>query len=346
MKKIILFLFLFFLVNCCTAEISSDDANVTVFTLEMLWEMLNQTPKFDNVNYIFYNTEPLPDMFWQTKGHIKAWVDIVGYKRMFEHNGSLYYYGFPEESIDIRYGIDHTIKGEKWWNYNVDYLRAETSELNIKDNVGVARIRVDMKYHKSKIETNPNTGRKRVKKTYYHETQYFSITDENAPTRYIIPPLNQSRVNITYNCNYFNPYYEIQVTTPPGSVGFRVSYGNESVTYYHINYIKKYTDKNYPYFSPIEVNAFEPTDNKIVRYFYDTVTIRAENLTKLDIKCEILTPVGPRTIPIDYYQWLVRYFSIKQVLCYNFLKNIITPVMGLVCLYILYRYFKRIVRMY
>ena len=309
-------------------------------TAQQLWEFLNQTPTYDQVDVLRYWEEPVVNKTWKTNQHVTAWVDIVGYRNMFKYNGTMYYCGWPKEVIDVRYEVDHTIKGEQWWNYNVDTILPEIDSIEMNDGTATVTLRVYMKYHKSTKVTNPNTGKSRIKKKYFHEIVYFTAVDHNAPVRYWMPDVNRTYVNVTYYCNDINPHLDIFVHLPPGAVGYKLQAGTEQVVYYDHLFIKNYTAKHYPYMESVDRHTFEPEQNQYLKPVYDHTTIQGNNSTVSTLRCEVILPTYSVMVPGDRYFVNYIYFSPLMLINKDMLTRVGHLFLPLCLMFMLYRYFR------
>jgi hypothetical protein len=259
-----LLLLLFLLLPAAHADI------LDIFTGSTVYEL-------DNVAYVENTFRP--DTTQTAAGHITFWGDIVGYKNMVRVGNQDYICGPVDESVIYLYGVDHDIKGKRWFNYNVDYLRS-TPTIEYNSTHVTVSIAVDLKYHHSKLTQLPN-GRKKIKKTFYTEQHTFSLVDT-------LPAQYPAGDNVTVELHYYNN--SIQPKTISGinpsdlyqKIEFK--YKNESLTYRNFRYQLEYNDKLVPFCNATQHNAFDANNNKHIYAFNDAVWIPGQlNLSDLQV---------------------------------------------------------------
>src|SRR5665811_526898 len=93
----------------------------------------------DNISDLPYSAGS-PTISWQEQGHIRAWVNIVGFKNITRIDGIDYINGKPESLALVQYGVSVSHPGIR------DSLDKSLS-VNQSGNNTIASLHVVLKYH-------------------------------------------------------------------------------------------------------------------------------------------------------------------------------------------------------
>ena len=267
----------------------AEELNETEF-LNFLGEHWTVTD-LDDIVYVDEHYKPV--IHWQQKGHITAWLDIAGYKHMVQLGNNYYIDTDPAACAIVLHGIDHDIKGNSWFNYNVDKLTAAITSIRYDpgNNEVTAELTVNLKYHKSRkiCIGNGNPPKCPIKKTYYYETAVFTVTDSAPPAP--LPPLNLQNISasaFTYN-NTLYPKTIITVYTGTELVtGIIYKYHSESITYYKNVYRLDKTSKGVPFGRLVDANKWrQDNQNKAIFHLSSHAVVKGNELDK-NATCVIL----------------------------------------------------------
>ena len=247
-----------------------------------------------------------PNTVWQQSGHVNAWVDIIGYEDMIFENETFYI--LENDSAIVKFGYDHTIRGQNWWNYNVDELKGKLVSVEFEDGKVTATIEVYLKYHHSKLVTFGDPPKKKIKKTYYDETHIFTVTDANPPKLYPEPDLTNIFAHAIFYNNSVSPKTVVAVDTIPHISGIEYKYDGETATYYPTVYVVMYTDKGCPYGTVISANIWrQNNENKAVFHVHDVVLVKAGQVDFDLLNVSVLKPRGKQQVAINTTEEKIRY---------------------------------------
>ena len=298
---------------------------------EQLDEM-NETEFYDFLSNITYVTDIHdmlqleylyePEIIWQQKGHIRAWIDIIGYEDMILDHGTFYI--LKNDSTILRYGCDHIIKGESWWNYNVDELEIWDVWVEFEDEKVIAYLKVNLKYHHSKIIYVGDPPKKKIKKKYYYETQVFSTEDPDPPKLYPVVDVSNLSASAIFHNNTVAPKTIVSTPQLNHISGIEYKYGNETATYHPTVYAVSRTAKGCPYGKVIYVNHWaQDAENKAVFHVYDNAFIKSCPVDFSLLNVTILSPYGSQEVTVNTTEKKFRYEPPDNAAFYSILGMLV-----------------------
>ena len=185
-----------------------------------------------------------PDKTEQHSGHIRGWIDIVGYDNMTMIDGVYYVPGAPEDYIIVRHKLWDT---GLYWNNNLDYIKI-TDERIFTDGKNItAEIDIHLKWHSSTLKCRGVPPRCWISKTYHHEYVTFRDT-ELAPKTFMSSDYSNVSVGVVIYNNSVSPKISLKVLNiPEDTISINYTYDNESIIHHKGIATQEYTDKNCPY---------------------------------------------------------------------------------------------------
>ena len=174
----------------------------------------------------------IPNAEVQSSGHIRGWIDIVGFEGTVRVS-NISYTNCSNHPIAI---VKSNVYSDGFgFNDNLDWIHIEEERTFTVDNITTAEIDIKLKWHRSthRSRTICVLGRCRtlswVSRDYYYDTATFSIS-RPTPQPYpdpIIPVINVS----VYNTS-IRPKSMIYLLELANTLGYRIEFNNESVDYY------------------------------------------------------------------------------------------------------------------
>ncbi len=168
-----------------------------------------------------------PDMVWQQQGHIRAWIDVVGFRNMAYINGNYYVPENPADAAivknDVQVQLSSNVKGlERYVCYwcQLDSMTKSISSRVDGKNV-VATLTVTIKWH----ETLENSGGEQ--RIDYVEIAEFQDS-ELSPLRYDVTKEYVEINEVNYNHSLYAEKL-IYVNTSNLITRYNVSIDNGSV---------------------------------------------------------------------------------------------------------------------
>jgi hypothetical protein len=214
-----------------------------------------------------------PDIVWQQSGHIKAWIDIVGFNKMMQENGVNYVPGNPTDYAIVQYDAKF-VPYDCPTTCSVEYLKHSIS-VYASGNTTVAQDDIELKW--ATIYVNCDEGGCWSNTVYTTEHQVFLDT-ESSPLIY--QPI-RTQVSIT---QYNNSIYEnigISISNTPGLFSYIVEYHNETALHnLKVAHVEQ-TAKGI-YFANISSDEFWKINGTNISRVYNTVFMNG-NISKMNI---------------------------------------------------------------
>jgi len=212
----------------------------------------------DFAHSINYSDVYAPDKNVQESGHIRGWIDIVGYDNMTCIDGMYYVPGAPEDHVIVEHKVWDT---GLYWNNNLDFIKI-TDERIFKDGDNItAEIDTHLKWHRSTLKCRGIPPRCWIHKVYYNEYVTFRDT-EIAPKTFISSDYSNVSVDVVIYNNTVSPKTSLKVINiPENTVSINYTYDNESITHYKGTATQEYTDKNCPYMQINSTNIWKDDGN-------------------------------------------------------------------------------------
>lgn len=199
-----------------------------------------------------------PDKNISSTGNMEAWVDIVGFNKLYKQDNIYYYPGDPLNNTIVDYKVTESLTGSmSRWNDNVDWVHQDLS-FTITNNTITVVMNVTMLWHHS-VKRKIGKG---IKKTYYYDS--LTVTDtEYLPDIHVNGSLHDGG-HIKICNNSFNPKMWI-VLQDDGRIKTDVIYKSERVEYYDNLAMVEYTKKGYPYVNLTGYSTYSLNENKILK---------------------------------------------------------------------------------
>jgi hypothetical protein len=222
-----------------------------------------------------------PTISWQEQGHIRAWVNIVGFKNITRIDGIDYIDGKPESLALVQYEVKASHPGIR------DSLDKSLS-VNQSGNNTIASLHVVLKYHTINCDDTGCwiSGR-------FTEGKDFTDS-ELSPLIY--PSIKTGSANITEYNNSINPHVAISLNLPGNISKVTFSYGSDSLTHYFMQGHVEQTAKGV-HFLNLSERDFWTANTESMQHLDTWVMIpnsSRPDYSKLSI--EISNPYETRTI--------------------------------------------------
>lgn len=227
-----------------------------------LFDIFNETYISDISELPF--TNGTSDIKWQESGHIRAWVDIVGFRNLSRDGDNFSILGDPASLAIVQYDAIGLQYGY------LDRLE-KTISFNQSGNNLTALLHVVLKWHTESCDDNGCwiSGR-------FTEEEDFR-DNESIPEQYnkFLNPI----VNITEYDNEIEPKISIQVIDKNAS-SISISYGNKSLTHTSKSYHVETTYKGIYYANTSDIEAWNIQGRGIAR-FGNSIIINS-NISEID----------------------------------------------------------------
>lgn len=175
----------------------------------------------------------IPTKNIQSSGHIRGWIDIVGFEDTVMIGNISYTNSTGSPNPIVQSGASG---GGFGFNDNLDWIRIEDEQITTTDNITTAEIDIKLKWHRSTSRSRSICvlGRCRtvswIQKDYYFDTATFSAS-EPTPLPYPDPLITVINVSV-YNTS-IRPKSMIYLPELANTLGYRIEFNNESVEYYY-----------------------------------------------------------------------------------------------------------------
>jgi hypothetical protein len=193
-------------------------------------------------------TTGTPEIKWQENGHIRAWIDIVGFRNLSRDGDKYYILGDPAteaiiqyDAIDLQYGY-------------LDGLEKTVSFSQSGNNL-TASLHVVLKWHTVYCDKDGCF----INGRFTEEKDFIDI--EVVPERFIFPG-NQSVTLKQYNGSVYKPQV-LNFNLSPGITAYSIATNNGSITQYLKVGQVAYTSKNIPYMNLTATNHYEQSGRDI-----------------------------------------------------------------------------------
>ena len=217
-----------------------------------------ETRYLDFAHALNYSGVYNPDKTVQQSGHIRGWIDIVGYDNMTMIDGVYYVPGAPEDYTIVRHKLWGT---GLYWNNNLDYIKITDERIFQDGNNITAEIDIHLKWHSSTLKCRGVPPRCWISKTYYHEYVTFRDT-EIAPKTFISSDYSNVSVDVVIYNNSVSPKTTLKVlNVPENTISINYTYDNESIIHHKGIATQEYTDKNCPYMQINSTDIWEYDGN-------------------------------------------------------------------------------------
>ncbi|MCK5216645.1 MAG: hypothetical protein KAJ93_02590 [Methanosarcinales archaeon] len=217
-----------------------------------------ETKYLDFAHALNYSGIYDPDKTVQQSGHIRGWIDIVGYDNMAMIDGVYYIPGAPEDYAIVKHKLWDT---GLYWNNNLDYIKI-TDERIFQDGDNItAEIDIHLKWHHSTLKCRGIPPSCRIHKKYHDEYVTFRY-NEIAPKTFISSDYSNVSVDVVIYNNSVSPKTTLKViNVPENTISINYTYDNESIIHHKGIATQEYTDKNCPYMQINSTDIWEDDGN-------------------------------------------------------------------------------------
>ncbi len=219
-----------------------------------------------------------PTVIWQENNHIKAWIDIVGFKNMAYINNKYYISGNPKDNAIIKYGIKPVLD----CYYGICSINSIKSTIIITqdNNILIAKLHTILKWT--------------MKYCYGSSCQIYHHTEESnfVDTEHIPNIFNSNNESININdTNYNHTIIKeriLNINISNFITKYNVSIKNGSITHrLQIGHVD-YTRKGIPYANYSQIDMWNIQGNNIDRRFNSIIV---DNISQ-QYNIKIYTPFG------------------------------------------------------
>lgn len=246
--------------------------------------------EFVNSVYDLPSSTGIPEMNWQSSGHIRAWIDITGFRQMIRDNGIDYIPGSPEDFAIVQYDAKAKVPG------SVTKLLKSVQVLQ-ENNFSIATLAVDL-YWKSTI-----CDKNSCWEVPHHDKAQFSDS-EVSPKQFIFPG-NQSVTLRNYTGSMYKPQV-LNFKISPGIISINITTNNGSIKQYFKAGQVAYTPKNIAYLNLISTDHYEQSGRDISKLNNEYVL--NSNLSSI----EFFTPYGKLNVSTNITKIVMPETSVKS----------------------------------
>ena len=286
-----------------------------------------ETKYLDFAHALNYSGVYNPDKTVQQSGHIRGWIDIVGYDNMTMIDGVYYVPGAPEDHAIIKMDVWGT---GLYWNNNLDYIKI-TDERIFTDGKNItAEIDIHLKWHHSTLKCRGIPPRCRIHKKYHDEFVTFRDT-EIAPKTFISSDYSNVSVDVVIYNNSVSPKISLKVINlPEHTISINYTYDNESIIYHKGIATQEYTDKNCPYMQINSTDIWEDDGN--LSQFNGFVIIPSMNYSTDNLTVTVNDPYEAHIVDnVTVYE--VKWHGAKDTF-----SSLLLPFVGIVGIFIIGSY--------
>ncbi len=225
-----------------------------------------------------------PDKTWQESGHIRAWIDIVGFNNMMRENGLDYVPGNPADHAIIQCDAVAEVPGI------LDSLEKSVSVYGYGNNT-IASLHVKLKYHTIACDKQGCYVNGR-----FTEDKDF-IDSEPSPLTY---SHNQSiNASVVFYNNTYSPKAIISPENAPQAYLIRVTYQNDSVEHIKKKGSINKTRKGVKFVELYPADLLENGNETLFSMMNDSVVINTANFSISELNVTAVYPYNS-TEPMNY----------------------------------------------
>ena len=297
--------------------------NVPVAYADTISEIL-ETKYLDFAHDMKYADVYDPDKTVQQSGHIRGWIDIVGYDNMTCIGGVYYIPGAPEDHVIVRHKLWDT---GLYWNNNLDFIKITDERIFTDGDNITAEIDIHLLWHHSTLKCRGIPPRCRIHKVYYHEYVTF-IDTEIAPKIFTSSDYSNVSVDVVIYNNTVSPKTTLKVLNiPENTISINYTYDNESIIYHKGIATQKYTDKNCPYMQINSTDIWKGDGN--LSQFNGFVIIPSMNYSTDNLTVTINGPYEAHIVDnVTVYE--VKWHSAKDTF-----SSLLLPFVAIIGIFIL-----------
>lgn len=224
------------------------------------------------------STQGNPDIIWQEKGNLKAWIDIVGFKNMAYINNKFYISGNPKDNAIVKYDTKSILSCK----HEYCYVNSIKSVVIITQDNDIITARLHTIMNWTTIRCYKSSCQ-----TILHMEKNDFVDSEPIPNIF-----NSSNENVKIQDTYYNHsiFKEkiLNINTTNFITKYKVSIKNGSITHRQQIAEIKYTKKGVPYANYNQTNMWNIQGKDIDRQ-YESIII--DNITQ-QYNIKIYTPFG------------------------------------------------------
>ena len=283
-----------------------------------------ETKYLDFAHALNYSGVYDPDKTVQQSGHIRGWIDIVGYDNMTMIDGVYYVPGAPEDHVIV----EHKIWDEGLiWNNNLDFIKITDERIFQDGNNITAEIDTHLLWHRSTLKCSGIPPRCWIHKKYYHEYVTF-IDTEIAPKTFISSEYSNVSVDVVIYNNSVSPKTSLKVlNVPENTISINYTYDNESIIHYKGIATQEYTDKNCPYMQINSTDIWKDDGN--LSQFNGFVIIPSMNYSTDNLTVTVNSPYEAYIVDnVTVYE--VKWHGVKDTF-----SSLLLPFVGIIGIFII-----------
>ncbi|MBN1134779.1 MAG: hypothetical protein JXA38_07735 [Methanosarcinaceae archaeon] len=257
-----------------------------------IFEILNKERFIEQVGGLVYDRPFVPDKTVQSRGHIKGWIDIVGFENITKIDNTTY-------ADTLKPIVEYDVWDDGLgWDDSRDVIEVTDSRINTTGNTTTVEMDVHLKWHHSTLRTRTVsllTGKKTIKwidKDYYDEYATFS-DKEIAPELFNPGNYNGTAVNVVIYNNSVIPKTSFSVVgVPANTLKVNLSYDNEFMVYYYGIGSQEYTEKNVPFMNITKLDTWVGGigDGGNLTRLGDTVILSTANFSQDKLNVSLQNP--------------------------------------------------------
>lgn len=242
------------------------------------------------------NTGPyFPEVSWQESGHVRGWIDIVGFREMIQENGTDFVPGNASDFAIVQFDADADVPGI------VRELIKSVQVFQNGDTV-VAVLNVDLSW-KSVICSDKSCWQ-----IPHHEKVQFQDS-EKAPKTY---PMNQPlNVTVAFYNNSYSPKAVVNTGKNNWTLSEKYSYRDEQIEHFSKKGYVSMNEKGVKYVTYYPADIWKNGNETLFSWMDDSVVINTVNFNLSDLTVTAVSPYGHITEASGYNYSRIDYSPYK-----------------------------------
>lgn len=215
-----------------------------------------------------------PDVDWQESGHVKSWIDIVGFREMIRENDTDFVPGNASDFAILQYDAKANVPGV------VTKLLKSVQVLQNGDNV-IAVLNVDLSW-KSTICSGKSCW-----EVPHHEEVQFHDSEKSPKTYPMNEPLN---VTVAFYNNSYSPKAVVNAGRNNQTLSEKYIYSGEQIEHYSKKGYVSMTDKGVKYVTYYPSDIWKNGNETLFSRMDDSVVINTANFNLSDLIVNAVDP--------------------------------------------------------
>lgn len=242
------------------------------------------------------NTGPyLPDVNWQESGHVRGWIDIVGFKDMIRENDTDFVPGNPSDFAIVRYDAEADVPGI------VINLLKSVQVFKNGDTV-VAVLNVDL-FWKSMICYDKSCW-----EVPHHEEVQFQDSEKSPKTYPMNEPLN---VTVMFYNNSYSPKAVVNTGNNNWTLSEKYIYIGEQIEHFSKKGYVRTNEKGVKYVTYYPANIWKNGNETLFSRMDDSVVINTANFNLSNLTVTAVDPYNLETGSSSYNYSRIDYSPYK-----------------------------------